>query len=89
MRKAIIYRENYINEMKKYSHLDNYDLLVKKMNSIKNPIDFYENISDNALLADLTYQSDEYYTQEEFNRFVEDWGIQIDDKFESVSKEGE
>ena len=90
MRKAITFRENYILEMKKYAHLENYDKLKKKMYSLKNPLDFYDFVSKNELLVDLTYQSDEYYTQEEFNRFVsEDWGILIDEINETVSKGSE
>lgn len=84
MRKSIIYKQNYINEMRKYAHFKNYDKLVEKMKKIENPIEFYESIKDKELLADLTYQSDEYYTQEEFNRFLEDWGIEIDEEIEEL-----
>ena len=41
MKKAIIYRENYLKEMKKYSHFDNYDKLMTKLNSIQNPISLF------------------------------------------------
>lgn len=78
MKKAITYQENYIKEMEKYSHFDNYDLLMAKLKSFKNPISFYEFVSKTELTADLTYQSDEYYTQEYFNRFIEDLGIEIE-----------
>lgn len=78
MRKAITYQENYIKEMEKYSHFDNYDKLMAKLKSFKNPISFYEFVSKTELTADLTYQSDEYYTQEYFNRFIEDLGIEIE-----------
>lgn len=83
MKKALVYQENYINEMKKYSHLDNYNLLMNKLNSIKNPISFYEFVSKNELTADLTYQSDQYFAQQEFNRFLEELGIEIE--YDSVS----
>lgn len=78
MKKAITYQENYIKEMEKYSHFDNYDKLMAKLKSFKNPISFYEFVSKTELTADLTYQSDEYYTQEYFNRFIEDLGIEIE-----------
>ena len=71
MKKAIIYRENYLKEMEKYSHFDNYDELMKKLKSIENPINFFKFVSQNELTQDLTYQSDQYYSQQEFNRFVE------------------
>lgn len=83
MKRSIVYRENYINEMKKYSHFDNYDLLMKKLNSIKNPISFYEFVSQNEFTGDLTYQSDQYYTQEAFNAYLQDLGIEI--KEDSIS----
>lgn len=79
MKKAIVFRENYINEMKKYSHFDNYDKLMKKLNSISNPVSFFNFVSQNELTGDLTYQSDEVYTQEAFNSFVQDFGIEIDE----------
>lgn len=78
MKKAITYQENYIKEMEKYSHFDNYDKLMAKLKSFSNPISFYNFVSKTELTADLTYQSDEYYTQEYFNRFIEDLGIEIE-----------
>ena len=49
MRKAIVYRENYIKEMEKYSHLDNYDKLMNRLKAIKNPLKFFEYVSKNEL----------------------------------------
>lgn len=77
MRKAILYREHYLKEMEKYKNFQNYDLLLEKMESIKNPLEFYNHIKDNMLVSDLNYQSDEYYTQAEFDGFVEEWGVKI------------
>ena len=79
MKKAIVFRENYLNEMKKYSHFDNYDKLMKKLNSFSNPVSFFNFVSQNELTGDLIYQSDEFYTQEAFNSFVQDFGIEIDE----------
>lgn len=39
------------------------------------------------LHGDLTYQSDETYTQQAFNSFVQDFGIEIDDDSVTVEKE--
>lgn len=71
MKKAIIYKQNYLEEMKKYSHFEGYEGLMKKLEAIQNPIDFFEFVSKNELTQDLTYQSDEYYTQEEFLAFID------------------
>lgn len=77
MKRAITYRENYIREMKKYSGFENYDKFMDKLNSIKNPTDFYNFVSKNEITKDLTYQSDQYYAEQEFNLFLEDLGIEI------------
>lgn len=37
------------------------------------------------LHGDLTYQSDETYTQEAFNSFVQDFGIEIDEDSVTLS----
>lgn len=79
MKKAITYRENYIKEMEKYSHLENYEKLEKFFNNLKNPISFYEAVSKNELTKDLTYQSDSYFTEQAFNSFLEDLGIEIEE----------
>lgn len=83
-KKATIYRENYIKEMEKYSHLDNYEKLVEKFNTLKNPVNFYEFMSKNELAQDLTYQSDEYFSQQAFNIFLEDLGIEIEEDSISI-----
>lgn len=49
MKKATIFRENYLREMQKYSHFDNYDKLMNKLQSIKNPVSFYNFVSTNDL----------------------------------------
>lgn len=84
MKKALTYRKNYLKEMEKYSHLDNYDKLMNKLNSISNPIAFFDFVSQDELAKDLTYQSDEYLTQEAFNFFVESLGIEIEE--DTISK---
>ena len=70
-KKAIVFRENYINEMEKYKDFANYEQFMEKLESIKNPLEFYEFVSINDLTKDLTYQSDEVYTQQAFNSFIQ------------------
>ena len=79
MKRAIVYRENYINEMKKYENFENYDKLKNKLETIKNPLSFYDYVSKNEYTGDLTWESDNYYSQLEFNKFLQDLGIEIDD----------
>lgn len=82
MKKARIFRENYINEMEKYKGFRNYEVFMKKLKSIQNPIEFYNFVSKNELMQDLTYQSDEFYTEEAFNTFISQFDIDIDGDME-------
>ena len=79
MKKAIVFRENYLKEMEKYSHFDNYEKLMKKLRSFTNPVSFFNFVSQNEFAGDMTYQSDEVYTQEAFNLFLQDLGIKTED----------
>ena len=79
MKKAIVFRENYLKEMEKYSHFDNYEKLMKKLRSFTNPVSFFNFVSQNEFAGDITYQSDEVYTQEAFNLFLQDLGIKTED----------
>ena len=76
---ATVFRKNYLEEMKKYASYDNYDKLMKKLHSFSNPVSFYNFVSQNEFAGDLTYQSDEVYTQEAFNSFLQDLGIETED----------
>lgn len=76
MKKASIFRENYITEMQKYKGFKNYDKFMNKLESITNPIEFFDFVSKNELTQDLTYQSFEYYGEENFNKFISQFGIE-------------
>lgn len=76
IRKAQIYMDNYLKEMEKYKNFEGYEELMKKLTSFRNPIKFYNFMKNkNELVTDLTYQSDQYYSQEEFNMFLLDLEI--------------
>lgn len=79
IKKAIVFQKNYLQEMEKYSSFDNYEKLMKKLHSFTNPVSFYNFVSQNEFAGDLTYQSDEVYTQEAFNSFLQDLGIEINE----------
>lgn len=73
MKRAIVYRENYLKEMEKYQNFERYDELMEYLYSIKNPIDFYNKIdSKSELASDLTYQSNQRYSEDRFNSFVDE-----------------
>ena len=85
MRKAITYKENYFSMLEKaYKNFDNYDKLVTKLETFKNPLSFYEYLSQNELLADITYMYDMgtegiagVSDQDKFNYLLESVGIKI------------
>lgn len=88
-KRALNYMNNYKKTMEKYEGFANYDILKEKMDSITNPLDFYKYVGTNELLQDLQYQSDEQYTQERFNEFVEMWGVDLEEDSEIIVLEGQ
>lgn len=84
MKKATIYKENYLKDLSKYSGYDNYELLMAKLKNL-NPIEFYEVMSVNVTIKDLTYTSDQVFSQEEFNAFLNDLGIETTDIMTNAS----
>lgn len=62
MRKATIYRKNYMTMLRKdYQNYDNYLKLVRRLNKIQNPIDFYNFIKNSTYggkVEDILYMYD-------------------------------
>ena len=48
-----IFRENYYTAIKDIKHFKNYKIFKEKLDSIKNPQEFYKYIAQNDILADL------------------------------------
>ena len=92
MRKAIIYRENYFRMLEnKYSTMENYEEVVKRLNQIQNPIEFYKfvsNIESGEKLKDITFMYSTSDFQKVFNKLAEEIGIEVEDE-ESEFEEGE
>ena len=53
MIKSIIFKENFMKAVETYSNLDGYDLLIKKLNRLKNPINFYNLIKNSDVFSDI------------------------------------
>lgn len=53
LKQAKLYKENFLNALEEMSTYDNFDKLINKLKSIKNPISFYEYVSQNEILQDL------------------------------------
>lgn len=85
MRKAITYQENYFSMLESYKNFDNYEALYNRLKEIKNPIEFYDFVSQNELLADITFMYDmnmnlglsNMNEQMSFNQMIESLGIEI------------
>lgn len=53
MRKAIQYRENYMKAISNLSSYEKYPLFKKQLESIKNPIEFYNFIQKSDIMSDM------------------------------------
>lgn len=85
-RMNLVFRRNYMEILEKYKSYDNYDKLLRILNSIKKPEDFYETIKSSALGMDLFVFYDEYQTQQEFNKFARDLGVKESELIDSSSR---
>ena len=93
MRKAIIYRENYLKMLESdYSGFDNYEKLVEKIKSYKNPISFYNdlrNTKDGEKLADIKYMYDTNEMQKIFNKLCRQLKVDIEDEDYEIEEDYE
>lgn len=51
--RAQIYKDNFMNALQQMSNYDNYDVLLKKLEKLENPIKFYEYVQQSDILQDL------------------------------------
>lgn len=73
MRKAIVYKDNYMRVLKDhYQNFDNYDKLIKYLERFKNPISFYNRMveTDNENIVDIYMIYDPDMAQAQFNEYV-------------------
>ena len=67
--RASIYRKNFMSSLSEMANYDNYELLVKKLNSIENPIKFYEYIQQSDILSDLFLYYNDKATAQTYGGF--------------------
>lgn len=82
LKKAILYRDNYIETMKKYKGRPHYEEFMKRLKSkefTSNPKAFYDFISEDEDASDLYKQSDENLAQAELEELMRKWGTQFED----------
>lgn len=53
LKRAEIFRKNFMQSLEQASHLDGYNRLENELNKIKNPVDFYEKVKNSNVAMDF------------------------------------
>ena len=69
--RAGIFRENFMNSLKQMKTYKNYKLLIKKLESIENPIQFYNYVKKSDILSDLFLFYKDKATAQTYGGFVD------------------
>ena len=85
---AEVYRKNYMTMIEStYKNFDNFDKFKEKLESIKDPTQFYKFLKNNEKLSDIAYMYDlarvgvgGASTQDTFNELLKNIGIDIDER---------
>ena len=98
-RKYLIYRENLLKALEETKNYRYHDKLIKKLNSIRNPIKFYEFTRQSEYLKDffVNYESGVGVTitagnfskdEDAFNYMLEQLGIDMNYKYSLIGQDG-
>lgn len=90
LRRAIQYRKNYIQTIEdNFKNLDGYEELKKAFDEHKDPYRFFEWIKStgNINIIDISYESNNVFSQEEFYKYLDNLKIEYDKQEEVVEKE--
>lgn len=92
MRRAITYANNYFEMLtKKYSNLENYDLLMNRLKKIDNPLEMYEvlkKLESGEKYKDISYMYDATPYQRTLNSLLNELGVELEVDSETI-EEGE
>lgn len=69
--RASIFRENFMNALKEMRNYKNYKLLKDKLNSIENPIQFYNFVKQSNILSDLFLFYKDKATAQTYGGFID------------------
>lgn len=92
MRRALQYRKNYMKMLKDYRNFDNYLKLVRRLNKIENPLDFYKflvNSEYGGKVEDIKYMYDATDAEEILESLVEELKDKEKKENKKQNKEGE
>lgn len=75
---AEVYRSNYYKMLDKdFKNFENYEKFTSFLDKITDPLKFYEIISQNDKLSDITFMYDLGDAQEAFNILIESVGVEL------------
>lgn len=69
--RASIFRENYMNSLEQMSSYKNYKLLKDKLESIENPVQFYNYVKQSDIISDLFLYYRDNATAQTYGGFVD------------------
>ena len=86
--RAYTFKKTYLRIMRdQYSNYEDYWLFKKWVNKHKNPVNFYNALPDEEFYPnDIQYQSDNVLSQDDFKRFLEILGVDVDKEWEKAAK---
>ena len=92
MRKAYIYKENYLKMLQDYEYSPYFEKIRDKIKSYSNPEDFYK-ILQNSRIAEFLEDIQFMYSTSEVNKYLRELalslGVEIDENEEEYDEEGE
>lgn len=92
MRRALQYRKNYMKMLKDYRNFDNYLKLVRRLNKIQNPLDFYAFLIHSKYsgkVEDIKYMYDSTDAEEILESLTEELSDKEKKENKKKNKEGE
>lgn len=95
MVKATIYRENFMYAFESSKEMEGYDLLLRRLNRIKNPLNFYNYVRKSDVMSDIfvyykpgdgLVYGDFSSEQDRFNQGLEELGIVEEEKKNLINR---
>lgn len=89
LRQAIQYRKNYADTIEKqFKNFDGYEELKKAFDEHKDPFSFFRwmESTGNLNIIDISYESNNVFTQEEFYKFLDELNVKYNKNVEFVER---
>ena len=82
IRKALLYKENYLKMFEQFKNSSYYEALLKKLQSFENPITFFNKISSldyGEYIADIKFMYDSSQVELYLGSMAQELGIDVED----------